>query len=205
MTCILPLGAGVPTFAAGKGYLEDALSQDLETSFTAPGIFGEPSARHVKVITLGSWNRLAHRGFWSAELIWIDDGDELRYEPIGARSQDSDNIQLDILAILHGLQRAVELGLPAQIFTAVEANALTIPQYFPTWRENGWSRGNKGRPKNLELWQKVGAICETHDVEWFKRPRDRRDGLIEYEELRSFLEDQQNTFWAQRAANRDRR
>ena len=34
------------------------------------------------------------------------------------------------------------------------------------WKNNGWVKKNRERVKNADLWKRVDALNESHDVEW---------------------------------------
>lgn len=42
-----------------------------------------------------------------------------------------------------------------------------ITQWLPGWKRNGWRTSSKQPVKNADLWQRLEAACERHEVEWF--------------------------------------
>lgn len=44
-------------------------------------------------------------------------------------------------------------------------NGITL--WAPGWQANGWRTKAKQPVKNVDLWQRLVAACERHQVEWF--------------------------------------
>jgi len=42
-----------------------------------------------------------------------------------------------------------------------------ITQWITGWKRNGWRTSNKQPVKNQDLWQRLDALAEKHDVSWF--------------------------------------
>jgi ribonuclease HI len=42
-----------------------------------------------------------------------------------------------------------------------------ITQWVAGWERNGWRTSSKQPVKNVDLWQRLKAACERHEVEWF--------------------------------------
>ena len=42
-----------------------------------------------------------------------------------------------------------------------------ITQWVAGWERNGWRTASKQPVKNVDLWQRLKAACEGHEVEWF--------------------------------------
>jgi ribonuclease HI len=42
-----------------------------------------------------------------------------------------------------------------------------ITQWVAGWERNGWRTASKQPVKNVDLWQRLKAACERHEVEWF--------------------------------------
>jgi ribonuclease HI len=41
-----------------------------------------------------------------------------------------------------------------------------ITEWMPAWIRRGWRTADKKPVKNQDLWQKLAALAESHDVEW---------------------------------------
>jgi len=42
-----------------------------------------------------------------------------------------------------------------------------ITSWLAGWKRNGWKTSAKQPVKNADLWQRLEAACERHQVEWF--------------------------------------
>jgi ribonuclease HI len=42
-----------------------------------------------------------------------------------------------------------------------------ITQWVAGWERNGWRTAAKQPVKNVDLWQRLKAACDRHQVEWF--------------------------------------
>jgi len=42
-----------------------------------------------------------------------------------------------------------------------------ITKWLAGWARNGWRTSAKEPVKNVDLWQRLQAACERHQVEWF--------------------------------------
>jgi len=41
-----------------------------------------------------------------------------------------------------------------------------ITRWLPGWKRNGWQTAAKQPVKNADLWQRLEAAVERHDVDW---------------------------------------
>jgi ribonuclease HI len=42
-----------------------------------------------------------------------------------------------------------------------------ITQWVAGWERNGWRTASRQPVKNVDLWQRLKAACDRHEVEWF--------------------------------------
>jgi ribonuclease HI len=42
-----------------------------------------------------------------------------------------------------------------------------ITQWVAGWERNGWRTAARQPVKNVDLWQRLKAACDRHEVEWF--------------------------------------
>jgi ribonuclease HI len=41
-----------------------------------------------------------------------------------------------------------------------------ITTWIHGWKKRGWTTADKKPVKNMDLWQRLDALRETHDVQW---------------------------------------
>lgn len=159
----------------------------------------------VKAITVGSANPKGKApGFWSAELIWIDEDGHLQFLPLGGATEGLTHVQLDLLAALMAIKKAQSLGLPIQINSVIQSNVDTPTKYWPIWEGNekagrGFTNNQGQTPENLELWQLI--MTSSGDVTWVKRSRDGRDGLLQFQDMVDFQRHMADLVEAKRRSN----
>ena len=80
------------------------------------------------------------------------------------------NNRMEIFAAIAGLEM---LKQPCKVTLYSDSQYLVkamMESWVATWKKKGWWRTNKERPENVELWQRLDRLCETHQVEfrWVK-------------------------------------
>jgi len=80
------------------------------------------------------------------------------------------NNRMEIYAAIKGLEL---LKQPCKVTLYSDSQYLVdaiMKGWAAKWKKNGWWLNNKERAKNIDLWEKLLALCETHQVEfrWLK-------------------------------------
>jgi ribonuclease HI len=155
--------------------------------------------------TVGRWfSRSARKeGIWSAELLWSADDGKPLFDVLKGQRAGTNNIELDVWAVLAGLRAAKDLALPVVVRSVNESVVLTIRDYLPVWKRNGWKNPKGGRPASVEEWKEIDRICEQIEVRWEKRPKGKVDGIKDFEALWSYIEERENELALERALARD--
>ena len=76
------------------------------------------------------------------------------------------NNRMEIYAAITGLQM---LRQPCKVKLYSDSQYLVeamLQGWAVRWKRNGWWLNNKERAKNSDLWEKLLALCETHQVEF---------------------------------------
>lgn len=164
----------------------------------------------VEITTAGSFFPLENPpiGVWTAGLVWTDDENEAQFDLLHGQStvvaDTGRNIAADVIAVLNGLERALELGRGAIIHSPNESVCKTINEYYSLWRDHKWKTARKRVPDSLEIWHRIKSITDEIDVIWHRRPRGKIDTVKDYSELVEKIEQEDNEFWMRRAIDRDR-
>ena len=80
------------------------------------------------------------------------------------------NNRMEIYAAIKGLEL---LKQPCKVTLYSDSQYLVnamMAGWAATWKRKGWWRTNKERAINIDLWERLLALCETHQVEfvWVK-------------------------------------
>ena len=105
-------------------------------------------------------------GGWGTILHHVATGK--RQELSGGESETTNN-RMEMMAAIAGLE-ALKRPCKVCLVTDSEYLAKGVTQWMPKWRAQGWRLKKRGsnQPKNLDLWQRIAELVDTHDVatEW---------------------------------------
>lgn len=100
-------------------------------------------------------------GGWGALL--SQDGREL--ELCGGEADQTTNNRMELLATIEALS-ALKRRVRVELYTDSVYVRSGITQWVEGWSKNGWKTKAKQPVKNVDLWQRLQAAVEQHDVEW---------------------------------------
>ena len=86
----------------------------------------------------------------------------------GAEPETTNN-QMELMAAIQGLE-ALKRTSSVALTTDSQYVRQGITQWIHGWKRNGWKTSQKQPVKNKELWQRLDAAVESHDVQghWVK-------------------------------------
>jgi ribonuclease HI len=99
-------------------------------------------------------------GGWGAI---IRDGDKIT-EMKGGEVATTNN-RMELLAAISALE-ALPGGTPAELHTDSQYLRDGITQWMHNWKKNGWRTSDKKPVKNVDLWKRLEAAAERHQVAW---------------------------------------
>jgi ribonuclease HI len=87
------------------------------------------------------------------------------------------NNRMEIYAAIAGLEM---LKQPCQVTLYSDSQYLVnamMEGWVVAWKKKGWWRTNKERAANIDLWERLLALCQTHQVEfrWVKGHAGNRE------------------------------
>ena len=82
----------------------------------------------------------------------------------GAEPETTNN-QMELMAAIQGLE-ALKRTSSVALTTDSQYVRQGITQWIHGWKRNGWKTSQKQPVKNKELWQRLDAAVESHDVQW---------------------------------------
>ena len=99
-------------------------------------------------------------GGWGAI---IRDGGKIT-EMKGGEAATTNN-RMELLAAISALE-ALPGGTPAELHTDSQYLRDGITQWMHNWKKNGWRTSDKKPVKNVDLWKRLEAAAERHQVAW---------------------------------------
>jgi ribonuclease HI len=118
------------------------------------------STPHVTIHTDGACSGNPGPGGWGAVLSYGDHVRELR----GGEAHTTNN-RMELSAAIAALET---LSRPCivDLYTDSEYLRGGITRWIHGWKRNGWRTRDKTPVKNVDLWQRLDAALERHDVRW---------------------------------------
>ncbi|MEG6616228.1 ribonuclease HI [Peptococcaceae bacterium 1198_IL3148] len=117
--------------------------------------------QQVKIYTDGACSGNPGPGGYGVVLLYGDHQKELS----GAYDNTTNN-RMEILAAIIGLE---SLKRPCQVTLYSDSqylvNAMT-KGWLDKWQRNNWMRNKSERAKNVDLWKRLLAAANRHQVEW---------------------------------------
>jgi len=114
----------------------------------------------VVIYTDGACSRNPGPGGWGALLLF--DGDEK--ELYGGTAETTNN-RMEIMAAIQALQSLPKRHV-VELYTDSTYLRDGITTWIHGWRKNGWKNSERKPVKNKDLWQKLEALIEHHQVSW---------------------------------------
>jgi len=99
-------------------------------------------------------------GGWGAI---IRKGDKIR-EMTGGEAATTNN-RMELLAAISALESLSD-GTPAELHTDSQYVRDGITKWMNNWKKNGWRTTNKESVKNVDLWKRLDAAAQRHQISW---------------------------------------
>ena len=118
----------------------------------------------VRLFTDGACSGNPGPGGWAFILHHPASGQSI--ESSGAEPNTTNN-RMELMGVIEGLS-ALKRPCRVELVTDSQYVAKGISQWLPNWKRQRWMRKEGGRLKpvlNVDLWQKIDALLESHHVE----------------------------------------
>ena len=115
----------------------------------------------VVIYTDGACRGNPGPGGWGV-LLRADDKEK---EMWGGEAQTTNN-RMEMMAVIEALG-ALKRPVKVKLHTDSQYVIKGISEWIFGWKKNGWRTSAKAPVKNADLWQKLDALRQTHQVEWF--------------------------------------
>ena len=117
--------------------------------------------KQVSIYTDGACSGNPGPGGWGAILEWNG-----REKELSGGERETTNNRMELSGVIFALSAlkepcAVDLYTDSKyVFDAVDKG------WVYTWRKNGWRKADKKPALNVELWEQLLPLLETHRVTW---------------------------------------
>jgi ribonuclease HI len=93
----------------------------------------------------------------------------LRYKTVervlSGGERDTTNNRMELMAAIAGLEA---LKHPSRVELTTDSQYVKqgIELWVPRWRANGWRTADRKPVKNQDLWERLAAAAEPHQIKW---------------------------------------
>jgi ribonuclease HI len=115
----------------------------------------------VEIYTDGACSGNPGPGGWGAVLSYGGRVKELS----GGEATPTTNNRMELMAAIQALEA---LNRPVQVRMYTDSKYVLdgITKWLPGWQRNGWKTAAKQPVKNVDLWQRLVAAMQPHQVTW---------------------------------------
>ncbi len=87
------------------------------------------------------------------------------HKELSAGYTETTNNRMELMAAIAGLEC---LKRPCSVDLTTDSQYVRqgITQWLVNWKRNNWRTSNKEPVKNQDLWQRLDAACQPHEVRW---------------------------------------
>jgi ribonuclease HI len=123
-------------------------------------VSGDLDENAVHLFTDGACSGNPGPGGWGVILRWHGQEKEM-----GGAEPHTTNNRMELFAAIAGLEA---LKRPARVRIHTDSMYLKdgITKWIHAWKKKGWKTADKKPVKNVDLWQRLEAAIERHDVSW---------------------------------------
>lgn len=117
--------------------------------------------KHIEIYADGACRGNPGPGGWGVLLI----SGEHRKELSGSEPHTTNN-RMELLGAIRGIEALKNPGTTARIYTDSQYVIKGISEWVANWKQRGWKTADKKPVKNQDLWERLDAIAEQHNLEW---------------------------------------
>jgi ribonuclease HI len=120
-----------------------------------------PDEQLVEIYTDGACSGNPGPGGWGALLKYGPRAKEI----CGGEAAGTTNNRMELMAAIQALE---SLTRPAMVRLHTDSSYVRngIVSWLPNWKRNGWRTADKKPVKNADLWQRLDAATQRHQVQW---------------------------------------
>jgi ribonuclease HI len=116
--------------------------------------------KDVEIYTDGACKGNPGPGGWGA---WLRSGEHER-ELWGGEAQTTNN-RMELTAVIESL---AALKAPSRVILHLDSEYVRngITSWIHNWKRRGWRTASNQAVKNVDLWQKLDAVTQAHQIDW---------------------------------------
>ena len=119
-----------------------------------------PNVSNVHIYADGGCRGNPGPGGWG---VLMQSGDKQK-ELCGGEAATTNN-RMELTAVIEALS-ALTRPAVVQVHTDSQYVQKGISTWIHGWKRNGWRTADKKPVKNAELWQRLDALTESHEIKW---------------------------------------
>ena len=120
----------------------------------------EKPPKRVEIFTDGACSGNPGPGGWGVVLRYGDSEKELS----GGEPATTNN-RMELMAAIIGLE-SLRRPCPVKLSTDSTYVKDGITRWIADWKRRGWKTADKKPVKNVDLWQRLEAAAQHHEIEW---------------------------------------
>ncbi|MEL7416307.1 MAG: ribonuclease HI [Pseudomonadota bacterium] len=104
-------------------------------------------------------------GGWGVLLQARDGAAVVKERELSGGAPDTTNNRMELMAAITALET---LERPSTVTIITDSTYVKdgLTKWIHSWKRNGWRTASKKPVKNAELWQRLDAAQDRHDVHW---------------------------------------
>jgi ribonuclease HI len=118
------------------------------------------TAQKIVIYTDGACRGNPGPGGWGASLRYNGHNKSL----YGSEKATTNN-RMELMAAIQALE-ALTRNCQVELYTDSKYVLKGITEWMPDWKKRGWKTAAKKPVKNVDLWQRLDAAVQKHDISW---------------------------------------
>jgi ribonuclease HI len=120
------------------------------------------SEHTITIYTDGACKGNPGPGGWGA---WLSSGGGHEKELWGGEALTTNN-RMELTAVIEAL---TALKRPSRVALHTDSQYVRqgITAWIHNWKKRGWKTADNKPVKNIDLWQRLDALAQSHQVQWF--------------------------------------
>ena len=104
-------------------------------------------------------------GGWGVLLQALSDGKVVKERELSEGEELTTNNKMELMAAIAALE-ILDRSSEITIFTDSKYVMNGIQTWLSAWKINNWKTSSKKPVKNDDLWKRLDALCQQHEVDW---------------------------------------